>query len=275
MREYSWQEDAELSRFIADAVADIDTVGLILSGSRGAGFAADDSDYDLYWVLTDAVYDRREQRGEPLKIRLPATERRTMVEVMYACPGRLAETAATPGWWTAGYADARVLLDKTGQVAEALAAIRVRPAEPARADVAAWFDAYLNAFYRSMKAWRRGDELGGRLQAAESAIALIRTLFALERRWPPYHDRLARQLDSLSDQGWPPASCGRRSSTCCGRARRRRNESLRRGSRRCCAIVVSAMSSTPGTVRSTASSPRADDRWRHPPKSACGAFGRA
>jgi hypothetical protein len=204
MWEYSWQEDAELNRFIADADADVDTVGLILSGSRGAGFAAEDSDYDLYWVLTDTAYDGREARGEALKVRLPETERRAGAEVMYACPRRLAETAAASGWWTAGYADARVLLDKTGQVAEALAAIRARPAEQARADVAGWFDAYLNAFYRSMKAWRRGDELGGRLQAAESAIALIRTLFALERRWPPYHDRLARHLDSLSDQGWPP-----------------------------------------------------------------------
>jgi hypothetical protein len=70
--------------------------------------------------------------------------------------------------------------------------------------VLAWFDAYLNAFYRSLKAWRRGNELGARLQAAESAMHVVRVLFALERCWPPYHDRLATQLERLSSQGWEP-----------------------------------------------------------------------
>ena len=58
--------------------------------------------------------------------------------------------------------------------------------------------------YRSLKAWRRGDELGGRLQAADSAMHLLRTLFSLERRWPPYYDRLGTQLAALDAQGWPP-----------------------------------------------------------------------
>ena len=47
-------------------------------------------------------------------------------------------------------------------------------------------------------------ELGARLQAAESAMHLVRTLFALERRWIPYHDRLARDLEGLATQGWRP-----------------------------------------------------------------------
>ncbi|MGH2584583.1 MAG: hypothetical protein ACRDJE_06685 [Dehalococcoidia bacterium] len=32
----------------------------------------------------------------------------------------------------------------------------------------------------------------------------VRTLFALERRWPPYHDRLIYELHHLTTQGWPP-----------------------------------------------------------------------
>ena len=43
-----------------------------------------------------------------------------------------------------------------------------------------------------------------RTGAAESALHLVRTLFALERRWAPYHDRLASRLDTLNAQGWPP-----------------------------------------------------------------------
>ena len=67
-----------------------------------------------------------------------------------------------------------------------------------------WYDAYLNSFYRSMKCWRRGDELAGRIEAAESLMHLMRTLFALERRYAPYPNRLRAQLPLLEGQGWSP-----------------------------------------------------------------------
>ena len=38
---------------------------------------------------------------------------------------------------------------------------------------------------------------------------LIRTLFILERRHPPFHDRLTNALDSLPDQGWEPGELRR------------------------------------------------------------------
>ena len=39
--------------------------------------------------------------------------------------------------------------------------------------------------------------------SAESALHLVRTLFALERRWHPYHDQLAGPLRELEPaQGW-------------------------------------------------------------------------
>jgi Domain of unknown function (DUF4037) len=203
MDAYRWQDDPTLEAFVHTAAADPDTLGLLLSGSRGAGVVAADSDYDLVWIVGDTAFDRRVERGEPAEARLSGDGRAALVELTYTCPRRLVELAANPSWRTAGYAYSTVVLDKTGQVADLVRAIATRPEEAARADVAGWFDSYLNAFYRSLKAWRRGDELGGRLQAAESVTALVRTLFALERRWPPYHDRLMRQLDALELQGWP------------------------------------------------------------------------
>jgi hypothetical protein len=65
------------------------------------------------------------------------------------------------------------------------------------------YDAYLNSFVRSMKSARHGDGLGQRLHAAESALALIRTLFGLESTWPPYHDNLEGALQEIERvQGW-------------------------------------------------------------------------
>lgn len=202
MNEMSWSDDPLLLRLIDEAAADPQTVGLILGGSRGAGCAGAESDYDVEWVLTDAAYTQRQERGEPLelkKIRLDGQP----ADLSYTCPRELERIAANPGWWTPGYATARVLLDKTGEATLALGRIATMPEEKAKADAGGWFDAYLNAFYRSLKAWRRGDALGGRLQAAESAMHLVRVLFSLERRWPPYHDRLGPQLELLQAQGWP------------------------------------------------------------------------
>jgi hypothetical protein len=66
------------------------------------------------------------------------------------------------------------------------------------------YDTYLNGFVRSARAWEKGDELGGRLHAAESLVYLVRALFGLERRWAPYHDRLRPELGALNSQGWEP-----------------------------------------------------------------------
>jgi hypothetical protein len=196
-----WDDDPILQPVIAAARANPEIEGLILGGSRGAGADDADSDYDLTWVLDDQAYDRRAERGESLHIMHDPEQ--PLLDISYTCLRELGQIAAQASWELPGYATARVLYDKTGQVATVLEGMVAMPAERARADVLGWFDAYLNAFYRSLKAWRRGNQLGGQLQAAESAFHLIRVLYALERRWAPYHDRLVGQLDMLAGQGWP------------------------------------------------------------------------
>lgn len=198
--------DPVLEELIDQARRDDASLGLILHGSRGAGTADHESDYDLIWVLTDAEYERRLEAGTALHIEQRADDSPAapIVDIQYSCTTGLKRIAAKPGWWTPGYADSRILLDKTGEVARLLTEIVTLPEARGREAAAAWLDAYLNAFYRSLKAWRRGDELGGRLHAADSAQFLVRTLFSLERRWPPYHDRLSVALSLLSDLGWNP-----------------------------------------------------------------------
>jgi hypothetical protein len=198
-----WSDDPVLRRLVVEAEADPKTIGLILTGSRGAGCSGPESDYDLEWVLTDAAFKEQQAQDPPLdrkKLRIEGQ----LADICYSCPAKLARHLADSGWWTYAYVSSRLLLDKTGEVEVALQAMALMPEEKARADAPGWFDAYLNAFYRSLKAWRRGDELGGRLQAAESAMHLVRVLFSLERRWTPYHDRLGPQLETLASQGWPP-----------------------------------------------------------------------
>jgi hypothetical protein len=196
-----WADDPILVTLVREAREDPEVVGLLMGGSRAAGCADDCSDYDLSIVLTDAAYDARSATGESLHVRARKGDPRDRI---YTCVRDLRNVAKTPGWWTPGYATTRVLLDKTGAVADALAAIVALPEDQARAMAAAGFDGYLNGFYRSLKAWRRGNEVGARLEAAESIMFLIRTLFALAGRWPPYHDRLIGQIHRLAGLGWSP-----------------------------------------------------------------------
>ena len=56
--------------------------------------------------------------------------------------------------------------------------------------------------FRSLKYWRRSDELGARLNATQSVEPLLDTLFALERLWRPFGSRLYLHLEKLKEQGW-------------------------------------------------------------------------
>src|SRR5712692_6911390 len=128
-----WNEDPVLQRLIREAAEAPSTVGLILSGSRGAGCAGPESDYDIEWVLIDAAYTARQERGEPLSLKKTLLGSR-LADHSYTCPRELEHIGANPGWWTSGYATARVLLDKTGEVTLALERIATMPEEKAKAD---------------------------------------------------------------------------------------------------------------------------------------------
>ena len=195
-------DDPVVLRLAAAAQADASTLGFLIQGSRAAGHADAESDYDVVWVLADDELARRDARGERAHVR--ESRDGAVVDLAFTSPTELRKTALTPGWWTYGYATARVVLDKTGELAELHALFARIPDERVHEEITEAFDGYLNSFYRSLKAWRRGDELAGRMEAAESLEYAVQTLFALERRWPPYPNRLREALPSLAGEGWPP-----------------------------------------------------------------------
>jgi hypothetical protein len=167
----------ELGAFVTAAAADDRVLAVLLAGSRAHGVEDERSDYDVCVVATERL--PREQRGD--------------LDIAYWT----LEDLEPVGWWTPGVVYAKVLLDKTGT----LPALLERLSRAAAGDPAAHYDAYLNSFVRSTRAWERGDELGARIHAAESLAWLAKTLFALDGRVAPYHDRLFVHLD----REWLPA----------------------------------------------------------------------
>lgn len=185
--------DPGVDELLREVDADPATLGLVLHGSRAGGSHRADSDYDLIRVVTEEEYERRERHVKD-----------GVTDVVLQTPERLRRLVDDRGWYTSLFLSARVLVDKTGGEIEGLVRAIVDAAnDAAYAAVPEEYDGYLNCWTRSMKAWRRGDDLGGRLQAAQSAGYLIRALFGLEHRWPPYLDALAPALPAIEQvQGW-------------------------------------------------------------------------
>ncbi len=168
--------EPELNDLLAEARSDPEAVGLVLFGSTAAGSADEESDLDVWYV----------RRAEPL----PRRERRGRLEII---PATVAGLRDAPDWLKPAVAYARVLWDDTGELDGVVAAAR----EVTREETAALYDAYLNDLYRSLKAWRRGNELAGRVECGRSLRFLGELLFALDGRRAPYPKEWAGRLGDL------------------------------------------------------------------------------
>jgi hypothetical protein len=105
----------------------------------------------------------------------------------------LADLRSASSWELPAIAHARVLLDKTGEVAALLESVR----RVERKELAELYDNYLNDFYRSMKAWRRGRELGARIKGGRSLWWLGQFLLGLDGERAPYPHAWGGRLGEL------------------------------------------------------------------------------
>jgi hypothetical protein len=193
--------DNVIQALIAEAVADPDVLGLVLVGSRALGFVTPESDYDVIFVVTDQAFAQYAQRHTSPPRGITITSPVSKADIWNDSPSNLQLGKVEP-WELPAFAEARVLYDRTGETKRLMDALRQIPADQAKAAIEYWYDAYLNGLYRSLKSWRWGNELGGRMEAAQTADYLLHVLFALERRWRPYNSRLIFHLDKLKGQGW-------------------------------------------------------------------------
>ncbi len=197
-----------LAQLVEEVRSDASSLGLILHGSRATGDQRPDSDYDLIRVVTDEAYESRKAAAQTLLERRESNDG-PKADVLYQGVSRLKWLADNPDWWTATYVTARIIVDKDGEIDRLVLAIIERAGDAAFAKVPEAYDSYLNSFVRSLKSWRRDDELGGRLHAAQSTLYLLPTLFGLERSWTPYFDSLTVRLPAIEQaQGWESGYLG-------------------------------------------------------------------
>jgi predicted nucleotidyltransferase len=194
---YNLDDDPVIDAIRAEGAADPDVIGILVTGSRALGFVTAESDYDVIFIVSDeteARYEREQrepQRGGAIDPPIDTTDMQ-----WHECPRTLRS------YNTFGADVCRVIYDRTGELTVLAEELERMPEEQAREKAASAYDGYLNSMFRSLKCWRRGDELGARLNATQSVETLLDTLFALERLWRPFESRVYLHLEKLKEQGW-------------------------------------------------------------------------
>ena len=173
--------------FLESAAADENVVGVVLSGSRGAGvFVTARSDFDVF-VVTREPDDRW-----PF-VYGSAVE-------MVALTLDLFETYGLPGgrdaWNRPAFLFAKVEIDRLdGAIGRIVERKRRLTPDEATSIAAESLDDYINTLLRSLKNLEAGREPEGRLDAAESIPPLLKTAFALEGRVRPFNKWLRHDLE--------------------------------------------------------------------------------
>lgn len=192
----------DFDTLVKEAEADPNILGLILQGSRGKGFETDDSDYDVQIVVkdgTEEMYKKKYQKN---------------VENADAWTHSLSQLKTCNAWngpehWDRyDYLHVKILVDKTDGLIQKLCGEKGHiPPEEKDAYVRGRLDAYLDSFFRSVKAYKKGNKSGSLLRAAGSVPFLLDVVFGLNGRHTPFLDYLEQELQTypLEKLPWNPA----------------------------------------------------------------------
>ena len=188
---------ASYRRLLKSCRADPGVLGVILSGSRGAGKGTAFSDYDVLVVVRDNAVRKHSGR-----FARPPTGLDIRVQGISAFK-RGADRAPQTAGYGPSFAHIKVPIDKTGRIAR-IARNKARvPRNRVRSYASAQLDGYLNELLRSLKSFRDGNPLAGHLEAARSLPYLFETLFGSEGRWAPYAKYLEWELREFPLRRFP------------------------------------------------------------------------
>jgi len=195
----AYEELVEIARH------DDNIVGLVLTGSRGRGFAeTDDSDWDVRLVVRDDV-------AHAYRARLATSHGAAVNVVVFSLSEfeQVGEVGTKSAWDRYSYVRAQVVIDgPDDRIADLMRAKSTLPAAAARLLAAEYLDDYVNSYYRAAKNRRSGLEVEANLDAAESVAALLNFLFAAHERVRPFNRFLRWELENhpLPGDSWTAGS---------------------------------------------------------------------
>lgn len=176
---------AAIRRFMAEAEADPDVLGVVLMGSRGFDhFVTARSDHDVLVIVAKDPTPWGRDHGSP-------------VETWPMTIERFREHALSADTWNrAAFLGVRIILDRLdGEIARLAEEKRALRPDEAVALGASRADAYINSLVRSLRNLEAGRDVEGRLDAIESIGPLLDAVFAFEGRVRPFNKWLRYDIE--------------------------------------------------------------------------------
>jgi hypothetical protein len=178
--------------------SDSDVLGYFLTGSRGKGFAAEGSDYDVVIVVEDSARDAARNR-------YPLRYHRKIDCIVHSIGEfrKYGSLGSSQAWDRYSFAHLNVEFDTTGEIQRLVDEKGALPPSQRSAFLADRLDTYINAVYRSIKGSARQDPLAARLEGAGSIDPLLSVIFGLEGRHAPFLGYLECELRSYPLGSFP------------------------------------------------------------------------
>lgn len=176
--------------FLDTTKTDKNIVGVFLGGSRGRGFEYEKSDYDIWIIVKDSALARYKKRYKNV----------ANVDYMVYSLSQFEKYAAwgsDSSWDRYNFTRVKALVDKNGKIQKLINDKGTFPKENKDEYISGQLDAYINSFYRSVKALAKHEIFGAQLEAANSIPLVINALFALNERTTPFPNYLSKELKSL------------------------------------------------------------------------------
>ncbi|MCX6743714.1 MAG: nucleotidyltransferase domain-containing protein [Candidatus Parcubacteria bacterium] len=177
--------------FLQTAKTDNNIIGVFLGGSRGKGYENESSDYDIWIIVKDKVLARYKKKYKNNDFDIDYIVYSLTQFEKYALLG------SDSGWDRYNFTRVKALIDKNGKIQKLLNDKGSLSKDKKEEYIKGQLDAYVNSFYRSVKAIAKNESLGARLEAANSIPLLLNALFGLHNRITPFPNYLSRELKTL------------------------------------------------------------------------------
>lgn len=195
------QHHADTIRGYVDSVVDrAEVLGVVVIGSVARGTPREDSDVDVYLVVTDDAYAESRSRGRFAAVSQDGvTYPGGYVDIKLASPGYLTTAARQADDPTrASFVGAEVALDKTGEIPEWISGIVTLPEDIWSKRVSAYrAQARLYGGYFLKQADQLGDQFLLQHSAVHLALAAGRLALAKHRRFFSGQKYLTAELAGL------------------------------------------------------------------------------
>lgn len=177
---------------------DKNIIGFFLSGSRGKGFENESSDYDAGMVVKDDVAKKYKKKFDfPFdSIDLPVyglAEFKNYAK--WGSPEALSERY--------DFSHCKILIDRTGEIEDLIRDKGNIPSDVQYDFVYHALDGYVNAVFRSVKAWKNQNPDGALFESASSVPFFLDSLFGAYSRLRPYNAYLKIELEKYPLEGLP------------------------------------------------------------------------